>query len=386
MQTDPEIHAADAMPLDVLSTRLRLAYWRPTRHWWAARTAIWLLPAGGLTFIGLTTPDPMPAIAFTIMGSFLGVQLVKPYQQVSRAMIEALNTMEHSHYSVTRGLWTLLRMTLFDQTMTNAWPENTPRWRRLFSNGWKRVGHMPITLPLERLRYRLRYRQCRYYFFWLDIGGPGTWVLNRGAPRLWPPRLWRARQRRVLGLLGRDIVRATGFLDSDESVRRVAASLQIEYRRAAAWPHYPRLTGWISTESFICYSFGHVDGSVESFVGQRLTTLGPAEAPRNLVRIRLHIEQPSKGMIWELAGLNYKDRITAFCTNQDSAVTQLHDEFAQKAAEPSFAANLFRTGMAWATDNADQAQRLSHDECAKQVAMLVDNNSVRQLYPPNPTR
>lgn len=210
-------------PLWVLSEALGVPR-RPRPLWWILQLGIWTAPAAVLIVIALVLPDPSRAVVLTIMGAFVGVQLAAPYRVVSRTIMKHVKAHQESRLPVRYAVLSTLKF--------YGWEAGS-----LFLGG-HRLGHAPIALPFERARYRHRYRQCRRYFIWLDIRlaipgePPSSAAYVRRCPRWIPPAVWRWRQRRVLGLLSRDLIRATSDWSSAEIVDTVARANKITYTTA----------------------------------------------------------------------------------------------------------------------------------------------------------
>ncbi|GAB3943743.1 hypothetical protein GCM10029976_066810 [Kribbella albertanoniae] len=207
-----------ADPMRELAGLLRVPY-RPRPHWWSVYLVLSLLPAGVLIVLSLLTTGVLQGVLLTLAGAMAGIQLAAPYVKAVRFVATQLGGLAESERKVWRSLATYSRFVFGHERYVGSAP----------------IGHRHVALPLERARYRRRFRQWTKYFRPMSsrvlVRGrlPGMVAVLSPSPRLIPQSLWNARQRRVLRLVGRDLIRASGNRNEDACVRTLADQLGLPY-------------------------------------------------------------------------------------------------------------------------------------------------------------
>lgn len=205
-------------PMRELAAALGTPY-KPEPQWWAVTFGISLVPPGLAFIVGLLLTNTWQTVFFTLAGAIAAVELAGPYARFVGALVEQFKPYAESGYPTARRA--LRRYLTFNFSRTT-------------SIGFRHVGHRRMALPLERFRYRVRYRQWTRYFTPFDSqlyieGLPvGPAALAKDSP-LFLSRLWKARQRRILHLIARDLVRADGRKASADCVKTLACALSVPY-------------------------------------------------------------------------------------------------------------------------------------------------------------
>jgi hypothetical protein len=207
-----------ADPMRAIAGWLRVPH-RPRPHWWSVYFVLSLLPPGLLIGLGLISTGALQGVLLTLAGAFAGVQLAAPYSKAASFVATQIGGLAESKHKVRRGLTIYSSFAFGHERYVGSVP----------------IGHRCIALPVERARYRRRFRQWHKYFRPMSsrvvVRGrtPSAVAVLNPPPRLIPASLWKLRQRRVLRLIGRDLIRASGNRNEDACVRTLADHLGLDY-------------------------------------------------------------------------------------------------------------------------------------------------------------